>query len=261
MKAKDMNITRAILKSNKKANDGLETVRVILESLSDLDLGKFINELDSYTSQPLPSEPKQEIREEVLGFAEIMEQKLKENDHRPGWIGDTLASLLGRLKEETEELDIKINKLPSGSRRAVADDSIGDIGIPEPEDMQRECADIANFAMMIADNVQKLSYAKSCALPSISDEEIEKKAENEFKKEPDGYSMDFLLVLRKVWSDSAKWYRDRLLQQDIESGGPIKPIPDNLDEIADEIEANLSNSGLCNKCNQFICCCKNPPNN
>lgn len=35
----------SLIKNNDKANDGLKTLRLILESLSDLDLGKFVGEI------------------------------------------------------------------------------------------------------------------------------------------------------------------------------------------------------------------------
>lgn len=52
------------------------------------------------------------------------------------------------------------------------------------------------------------SFTHQASGKGMSDGKIERKAEEEFKKEPDGYSMDFLLLLRKAWADSAKWHRD-----------------------------------------------------
>lgn len=98
-----------------------------------------------------------EARTEIIGFAEIMEQKLKENDHKSHWTEESYSYLLERLEEEVSELKEKISKIRFGGGRALADESIEGILEPEPEDIQRECADVANFAMMIADSIKKLS--------------------------------------------------------------------------------------------------------
>ncbi|MGE7271378.1 hypothetical protein ACQKK5_07950 [Brevibacillus panacihumi] len=67
------------------------------------------------------------IRSEVTWFAEEMEKKLRENDHKGGWEDCDILWLYGRLLEEVDEL-------------AAA----------EGDDIVREAADVANFAMMIA---------------------------------------------------------------------------------------------------------------
>ena len=72
------------------------------------------------------------VRPEVKRFAEIMEGRLKENYHKPGWKDDKVSSLLGRLIEETGELTIAMMR-------------------SEFSGVCREAADVANFAMMIAD--------------------------------------------------------------------------------------------------------------
>ncbi len=68
----------------------------------------------------------------VVAFSVEMERKLRFNDHKGGWQDDTLMALLGRLREETNELQVAIG---GGSAEEVLD----------------EAADIANFALMIAD--------------------------------------------------------------------------------------------------------------
>lgn len=74
------------------------------------------------------------LRPEVLAFAHIMEQKLRENDHKSHWSDCAPSWLLGRLREETTELAGAIGS-----------------GYKSPEHIGREAADVANFAMMIAD--------------------------------------------------------------------------------------------------------------
>jgi len=48
---KTTNITTSIIKNNNIANDELKTVRIILNSLSNEDLSKFMNELNDYVEQ------------------------------------------------------------------------------------------------------------------------------------------------------------------------------------------------------------------
>jgi len=78
------------------------------------------------------------MRESVKWFAGIMEQTLQKHDKKKGsdgWLNDNSLSLLDRLKQETAELeDILI----------VWDSKYS-------SEIVKECADIANFAMMIAD--------------------------------------------------------------------------------------------------------------
>ena len=71
------------------------------------------------------------MRPEVAWFANEMERKLLNNDAKGGWGHMTLKRLLSRLKQEVAELEVEINKKGN---------VIG------------EAADVANFAMMIADN-------------------------------------------------------------------------------------------------------------
>lgn len=71
-------------------------------------------------------------RPEVVAFANAMELKLKENDHKRHWSHMSMQFLSMRLTQEREEL-----------RKAVA---AGDVA-----EILREAADVANFAMMIAD--------------------------------------------------------------------------------------------------------------
>jgi len=85
----------------------------------------------------------QKVRQEVVWFAEYMEKTLKENDYKGGWKECGLEFLLNRLREEVFELEraIGVNCPHCGHKR-------------EPETWRNivsESADVANFAMMIAD--------------------------------------------------------------------------------------------------------------
>lgn len=75
------------------------------------------------------------LRPCVMSFARAMEAKLKENEHKGGWHDDLPDELMARLHEETEELENAIH--PARNR--------------DPRRVLREAADVANFAMMIAD--------------------------------------------------------------------------------------------------------------
>lgn len=79
--------------------------------------------------------PEQEAA--LQAFTDVMRAKLIANLHKPGWQGDKLSALLDRLVEETDEL-----------REALLDPRClrGDT-----DHVVQEAADVANFAMMIAD--------------------------------------------------------------------------------------------------------------
>lgn len=72
-------------------------------------------------------------RPEVEAFADAMEAKLRANDHKRGWRECNLQYLSMRLTQEREEL-----------RQAIERDAT-------PQEILDEAADVANFAMMIAD--------------------------------------------------------------------------------------------------------------
>jgi hypothetical protein len=72
-------------------------------------------------------------RPEVMAFARLMEQKLRENDHKGHWRGYSLEILERLLREELEKLKRALMYSPPGI-------------------VARRAANVANFAMMIADN-------------------------------------------------------------------------------------------------------------
>lgn len=84
-------------------------------------------------------------RAEVRIFADFMEEKLAENDFKGGWEGESLESLLGRALQEHLEVnralhDWRMDKNPEMARKVI-----------------RECADAANFYMMVASNITDAS--------------------------------------------------------------------------------------------------------
>jgi len=101
---------------------------------------------------PAPqAEGARELRPSLLRFALHMEAQLRANDHKRGWQEDDFADLFARLEEESEELgDIVLKEAglwQSGDPRVL-----------------KEAADVANFAMMIADNCE-IEPAVNARLP------------------------------------------------------------------------------------------------
>ena len=79
------------------------------------------------------------MREAVKIFADRMESVLKQNDHKWGWDACPYNYLLGKLWEEVYEV-------------IRCFDTLGEPGCSN-EHIKDECADVANIAMMIADNL------------------------------------------------------------------------------------------------------------
>lgn len=71
----------------------------------------------------------------ITKFFDRMQEKLDENSHKGnGWLDCSQQHLLTRIRQETKELKEAIE---SGA---------------DPETVEREAADVANFCFMIADN-------------------------------------------------------------------------------------------------------------
>jgi uncharacterized coiled-coil protein SlyX len=75
------------------------------------------------------------LRPEVRKFAELMELKLRDNDHKRGWDCESYSYLFARLREEVEELTTAFG--------GGTDDEVAE-----------EAADVANYCLMIADNIR-----------------------------------------------------------------------------------------------------------
>jgi hypothetical protein len=74
--------------------------------------------------------PPLKIRWEVQEFAERMELKLRENDHKAHWRKTNRAYLMERLRQEMRELERAVR-----ANKGVHDEAV----------------DVANFAMMVFD--------------------------------------------------------------------------------------------------------------
>lgn len=92
------------------------------------------------------------IRKEIKSFSEDMEKKLKDNDHKGHWSKSSYAYLIQRLREEVDELDEELSSFVIG--QAMPRDLSGSYSIEQYGEVVEECADVANFAMMIADNLK-----------------------------------------------------------------------------------------------------------
>jgi hypothetical protein len=90
-------------------------------------------------------------RIEVVAFADAMERKLRENDHKGHWDDCQVEYLLRRLREETKEL-----ATVAGDRDARS------LTNEEEAAVVNEAADVANFAMMVADVCGGLMSGLEC---------------------------------------------------------------------------------------------------
>lgn len=79
-------------------------------------------------------------RAEVISFAEAMEAALAKNEHKGGWKDDGALELHQRIVEETDELRAELMK--RRERPGYANNQALILS---------EAADVANFAMMVAD--------------------------------------------------------------------------------------------------------------
>lgn len=77
---------------------------------------------------------------DVRQFAAVMLKNLKENSYKTGWKDCSFKHLLCRIREEVDEIQ-------DGLLEGLS-----------AEEIVSECADVANFAMMIADNVTRRDY-------------------------------------------------------------------------------------------------------
>lgn len=75
----------------------------------------------------------EKLRTPLLDFSFEMEKKLRKNDYKGGWENEKNSFLTQRIKDEFQEL----------------------LEAKNDKDIQAECVDIANFCMMLYDNIKK----------------------------------------------------------------------------------------------------------
>ena len=83
-----------------------------------------------------------EIGLSLTRFTKIMNSKLMENIDKGGWKECPISYLMHRLEQEVIEL-----------KESLLDQ--------DEEDVSNEAADVANFAMMISDNIARISLSRS----------------------------------------------------------------------------------------------------
>lgn len=84
------------------------------------------------------------MREEISWFADRMEEKLRRRERKKGgWQKESFCDLFKRLTEERDELLIELYRIDLDWPVSITD-------------IIDECVDVANFAMMIADNARRL---------------------------------------------------------------------------------------------------------
>lgn len=88
-------------------------------------------------------------RDPILRFSRIMETKLREHDDRDGWEDCDLVWLFERAEDEMKELKKEITMYMNHS-------SLSPKWLVIKERVQREAADVANFCMMMSDNMESL---------------------------------------------------------------------------------------------------------
>lgn len=94
------------------------------------------------------------LRPSVREFAEMMERKLQENESKGTWNSCNFAYLQHRIIEEHKELVEAAKLFLVGEPATFTHGSSLVMGkVPTPIALKLECADIANFAMMISDNI------------------------------------------------------------------------------------------------------------
>lgn len=111
------------------------------------------------------------LRPEVRAFAHLMEAQLRANDHKPGWKRDDPTALACRAEEELAELKSAVENWSLSRVQGMDDIGRGADPLSPAERAKivgEEAADVANFAMMVADVCGALP-----ATPTVSPELVE----------------------------------------------------------------------------------------
>ena len=158
----------------------------------------------------------------VQRFALLMEEVLRANDHKPGWEEDEHGDLMTRLEQETTELrelisahpwDVPSRHLPDEVRQRIL----------------REAADVANFALMVAD-VTEWRIGSKRALVAAA-EPVRRVAR---WVPQDG--VQFVLSPPYMNADGEKWYvttREQAIAWGYEIEGGPEPVAPKLSPCPD----------------------------
>lgn len=91
-----------------------------------------------------PPQAPDHLRPALAWFAVYMERTLTRNDYKGGWRHCQARYLFRRLREEIDEMEAAWNRMIKMKKQNR-----------DATDVIDECADVANFAMMIADNAYR----------------------------------------------------------------------------------------------------------
>lgn len=80
------------------------------------------------------------LRPEVVNLARAMESRLRANEHKGGWRESFPQWLIFRCQAELQELDEAVDQIRANGWSPWRDEAVW-----------HEAADVANFAMMVAD--------------------------------------------------------------------------------------------------------------
>lgn len=92
----------------------------------------------------------QQVRPKLVWFVHIMEEKLQQNDHKGGWSECSLLWLMNKLNEEVGELSEQVGPMYLPGGQEIGGDYL------DAQILEREAADVANLAMMIADRAGEI---------------------------------------------------------------------------------------------------------
>lgn len=106
------------------------------------------------------------LRPELRWFAEQMEAQLKKNDHKGGWQEDRNADLMRRIVDELGEVYEAARSKYETKGATVTHYLLGQLwdlfgdtftlsAKGKPKKIIKELTDVANFCMMIADNLRR----------------------------------------------------------------------------------------------------------
>lgn len=115
---------------------------------------------------------KVDLRKPLKWFAQQCEEVLRQNDHKIGWSHKSTTALIGRLYNKVREVE--------------QEDIVSNLQGYNREHVVRACCDVANYAMMIADNVHSddnmqktidgASFTEKKTGPSITNNVFDKAA-------------------------------------------------------------------------------------
>lgn len=130
----------ASLQGNEVASEALDFLHSLAVKLDDDCPHEGYEKLIQHAEKTIRAALQQGAwRPEVVAFANAMERKLKENDHKGGWKGFSYWSLFDRVVEEIHELKQVLHDYPKNTELVLD-----------------EAADVANMVMMVVDVTEGL---------------------------------------------------------------------------------------------------------